>query len=212
MLSLNEIGLKYAFDFERGKNYSGGDKTSLGHNFTEYYDKLFSSIRTQNIKLLELGILCGKSLAMWNEYFENGSIYGIDINLKRYESTKSELQKLSPKPLNIKVFEQDITKDDSITLIEKLPSFDIIIDDAIHEVKWQYNNFINLFSKLNKGGLYIIEDIIDPILFVQCFGNIISCVSNPNFKLVKQLKEYSIANKIESFEIRQNMVIIKKKT
>lgn len=31
--TLDEIGLKYAYDFGKGKKYTGGDKTSLGKNF-----------------------------------------------------------------------------------------------------------------------------------------------------------------------------------
>jgi len=52
-LSLDEIGLKYTFDYGKGKNYTGGDKTSLGHGYTKRYDELFQGIRNNKIKLLD---------------------------------------------------------------------------------------------------------------------------------------------------------------
>ena len=39
--------------------------------------------------------------------------------------------------------------------------FDIIIDDASHEVSHQVLRFPIYFPKLKKGGLYIIEDVQD---------------------------------------------------
>jgi hypothetical protein len=93
--SLDEIGRKYAeYNYGRtSKDYSGGDKTSLGQCFTFEYDALFTPMRYQKVHLLELGVLQGKSLAMWSEYFVNGSVYGIDRDLKWYESEQRELKK-----------------------------------------------------------------------------------------------------------------------
>jgi hypothetical protein len=37
--------------------------------------------------------------------------------------------------------------------------FDIIIDDKIHDLEASFNLFKFSFSKLRKGGIYIIEDV-----------------------------------------------------
>lgn len=210
--SLDEIGLKYAYNFGKGKQYVGGDKTSLGQNFTETYEKLFDPMRKEKINLLELGVFYGKSLAMWTEYFSNGKIYGIDISLKRFNEEEQTLKKYGAfVNNNITVIEQDITNESFTLIIKTLPNFDIIIDDALHRSDVQYNNLKLLFNKLNKGGYYIIEDIVDPIQHIEYFKNIYACTTNCDSNTIKKLSGYDIANKIESIEIRQNLVIIKKK-
>jgi len=129
--SLDEIGLKYTYDFGKRKTYTGGDKTSMGHNFTERYDQLFQKIRFDSIKFLELGVFYGKSLVMWSDYFPNGHIYGIDISLKRYNESIDTLKRHGAfKNNNISVFEQDITSDDFKDFLNTLPDFDVIVDDA----------------------------------------------------------------------------------
>ena len=209
--SLDSIGVKYAPDFGHGKNYVGGDKTSLGNNFTDVYDKLFSELRQNKICLLELGIHHGKSLAMWSDYFSNGEIYGIDISLKPYTENISKLRRLGAfQNNNVKVLEQDITATNFVDLISSLPTFDIIIDDALHHADVQFNNFMKLFPRLNKKGYYIIEDIMDPIKFIEYFKSLYMCVTNCVNSNIKRDPMYSFATKIESIEIRHSMIIIKK--
>jgi len=212
MTTLDEIGVKYAYNFGKGKLYTGGDKTSLGNNFTKEYEILFEPIRENKLNLLELGVLCGKSIAMWSDYFPNGTIYAIDICLKTFFDSERELIKHSAfKNNNIKLFEKDITNDAFKDFVKDLPTFDIIIDDALHLAKAQYDNFIILFHKLNKGGYYVIEDIVDPDGFFSYFSDIIKCSSNVSSSYSKQNKHYSISVKIEYIQIKQNMVIIKRK-
>ena len=63
LASLDEVGLKYAYASGKGKAYTGGDKTSLGQNFTREYDTLLRPRRLERISILELGIFHGKSLS-----------------------------------------------------------------------------------------------------------------------------------------------------
>jgi hypothetical protein len=105
LASLDEIGLKYAYDFGKGKLYTGGDKTSLGQGFTREYETLFERFRFERINLLELGVFHGKSLAMWSEYFDNGSIHGIDIDLKHYHANVPQLVKLGLNKDKVKVYQ-----------------------------------------------------------------------------------------------------------
>lgn len=210
--SLDVIGLKYAYNFATGKNYTGGDKTSIGNNFTKEYALLFDPIRTKKIILLELGVLCGKSLAMWSDYFSNGLIYGIDVDIKQYYNNEKDLRRHGGLlNNNVKIIEQNILDDSFKTLIGTLPHFDIMIDDALHIAKVQFDNFMLLFPRLNGGGYYIIEDVIDPIGFITYFKDIYMCVSNPESSKIKKNLCYSISNKIELIQIKQNMIIIKRK-
>ena len=211
--SLDNIGIKYAFDFGKGKNYTGGDKTSLGHNFTKTYDNLFIPIKNNIINILELGIFHGKSLAMWSDYFPNGKIYGIDIDLKPYTENIPKLKREGAfTHNNVIVFEQNVTAPNFGELVSKLPVMDIIIDDALHHADIQFNNFKIFFPKLNKNGYYIIEDIVEPGKHIELFKNLYLCVSNTDSTDIKRNPFYSTATKIESITIQQNMIIIKKKT
>lgn len=208
-LSLDDIGLKYAYNFGKGKNYTGGDKTSLGQNFTKTYATLFEPIRDNKINLLEIGVFHGKSLAMWCDYFPNGMIYGVDINLSSYHVNEPILRKHGAfGKNNVAVIETNINQ-----ISEKLsdiPNFDIIIDDASHKASDQFTAFITLFPIVRKGGYYIVEDIVDVFGFNKLFNDVYLCVSNIDSSDVKKNVMYNKANKIESIEIRKNMVIIRK--
>lgn len=207
-MSLDSIGLKYAYNFGKGKQYVGGDKTSLGKNYTETYDELFSSMRNNKINLLELGVFHGRSLAMWSDYLPNGHIVGIDIDLEPYRENEDGLKKHGAfKNDNVSVIEQDVTKNSFGDVVKSIKNMDIIIDDALHQAEAQYNNFKLLFHKLNKGGIYVIEDVVDPIKHMELFKNIYAGTINGNNKF----GDWNISNKVESIIIKSNMVIIKKK-
>lgn len=213
--TLDQIGVRYieGFDTCKGKHYKGGDKTSIGHYFTKRYEELFSGLCETEVNFLELGVLNGRSLAMWSDYFPKGQIFGVDVCLSRFNKSKEGLEKLGAfKNGNVQVYEEDVTKLEEFSkLIESLPFFDVVIDDALHQSKAQYNNFLILFPRLNPGGIYVIEDIIKPEGFVLHFKDILAGVSSQNSKFAKNNKLYPIINKIESIEIRSNNIIIKKR-
>jgi len=48
------------------------------HNYLVCYEKYMSPIKNNVRKVLELGIGSGASLVMWNRYFKNCHVYGID--------------------------------------------------------------------------------------------------------------------------------------
>src|ERR1700744_48365 len=151
--TLDEIGLKYTYNYGKGKTYTGGDKTSLGQYFTKEYERIFYDLKEEKINLLELGIYHGKSLAMWSDYFTSGHIYGLDIDLKPFHDNEQSLKKHGAfKNNNINILEYDITKDTFKEFIDELPNFNIIIDDALHIPETQYNNFMLLFPKIISAG------------------------------------------------------------
>ena len=55
-----------------------------GHGYSVTYEELFKDLVDKPIKLLEIGVcdprFPGASLKMWEEYFLNGEIVGMDIN------------------------------------------------------------------------------------------------------------------------------------
>lgn len=147
----------------------GSDKGSPNmnghHNYTTYYDALFSSSRMSIKNVFELGLgtnnldvpsnmgVNGKPGAShygWREYFPNAQIYGADIDSRILFNSD-----------RIKTFYCDQTKPDVISnMWEQVPeTFDIIIEDGYHSFDANKCFFENSYHKLAVGGVYIIEDV-----------------------------------------------------
>jgi len=125
------------------------DKESRHRYCTSYYDQAFLNLKDKKLNILEIGIKNGASLVLWNEYFKNSIIYGID---------NSDLigNRLDMYP-RIKTIIQDAYRKE---LTYNLPLFDIIIDDGPHTLESQKTFINHYFKKLNKNGKLIIEDIL----------------------------------------------------
>jgi hypothetical protein len=48
------------------------------HGYTEVYETLFAPIRSRVRKVLEIGVYFGSSIRMWQEFFPNAKIIGLD--------------------------------------------------------------------------------------------------------------------------------------
>ena len=139
-IDLNELAIKY-----------NTDKSSKNHNYVKTYDKYFKDIKNEFKNVLEIGVLNGSSLKMWEEYFPNATIYGIDMNpnCKQYETERCK----------IIVSKQDDEELIKTHIKDKKLVFDTIIDDGSHISNHQISSFNLLFDNLKNGGLYIIEDV-----------------------------------------------------
>jgi spermidine synthase len=142
MGTLNEIGLKY-----------NADKSSRFHNYLDFYQKQLPD-REFSGRLLEIGVMDGLSMKMWREYYPNAEIVGIDIK----EDMPSYMHNSDWQvPETVKLITADGTKKGDM---QPLGKFDIIIDDGSHYWAEQQKSFELLYySQLNKGGIYIIEDL-----------------------------------------------------
>jgi len=125
------------------------DKESRHNYCSSYYDQIFYNLKDKKLTILEIGIKNGSSLVLWNEYFKNSIVYGID---------NSDLicNRLDSYP-RIKTIIQDAYRKE---LTYNLPLFDIIIDDGPHTLESQIKFINNYFKKLHKGGRLIIENIL----------------------------------------------------
>ena len=120
--------------------------------YIENYEKHFGRLRDAPVKLFELGVYHGGSLQMWQEFFDNGTIVGLDRNPNPFDSLPERVH-----------FYQG-SQDDKV-LLDRIANdraaegFDIIIDDAAHVGTLARSSFRTLFDKhLKSGGLYVIED------------------------------------------------------
>jgi hypothetical protein len=149
METLNEIYDKYREDrFSFQTDTGGGDKDTV-HSYIPHYERLLEPYR-KNSTFLEIGIWKGQSIKMWDEYFVDSKVVGVEV----FEERTGGLHE-DP---NYNVIVADATKLDFLNQIEDL-SFDVIIDDGSHYLQEQIISFNLLKGKMNKGGIYIIEDI-----------------------------------------------------
>ena len=120
--------------------------------YAEIYEKHFDRFRSQDIRLLELGVHRGDSLRMWRDYFEKGIIVGLDLG-------KSEVNDPSGRIRLYQGKQQDVDLLDRVALENAPSGFDVIIDDCSHMAQLSYLSFWHLFTHhLKVGGVYVIED------------------------------------------------------
>jgi len=132
---------------ELAKKY-GTDKC-VPHNYTPIYYQYLAG-RIENIRrVMEIGIAHGaKSLRMWEEFFPNAQIIGVDID-KRMQLNKGR----------VRSFVCDQTRDELRRLAEKEGNFDVIVEDGSHNHNHQIAAMKSLLPFLEPGGIYFCEDI-----------------------------------------------------
>ena len=119
-------------------------------NYGDIYDKHFAPFREHNINILEIGVLRGGSMRMWEKYFPKANIFGIDINEEclQYQSDRT------------KIFIGDQSDVSFLRNVKaKIPKIDILIDDGSHRAKDQKITFDEMYYHVRKPGVYLIEDI-----------------------------------------------------
>jgi SAM-dependent methyltransferase len=127
------------------------DKASLAH-YLRNYEKYFAPFLEKEIKLLELGVFKGGSLLMWRDFFEKGTIVGLDIKPCALEDATGRIRLYQGS-------QDDIALLDRIALENAPEGFDIIIDDCSHMGELTRISFWHLFRHhLRPGGIYAIED------------------------------------------------------
>jgi SAM-dependent methyltransferase len=105
----------------------------------------------RGVRLLEIGVQNGGSLQLWADYLPQGSsIVGVDVDPKCAELHFGK---------NIKVIVGDATDHASLDSHLGSQRFDIIIDDGSHHSKDIIATFLACFSRLDPGGIYVVEDL-----------------------------------------------------
>ena len=192
-MTLTEIGTKF-----------NTDKATY-HRYTDFYDRLLSHLRDDSINFLEIGILNGASLMMWNEYFSAAKIYGADINLCTH---------LDSSKVTTIVANQENEED-----LLKLPdNLHVILDDGGHTMLQQQLTLKVMFKKLLPGGIYILEDLHTSLpgfynsYESNAYNNTIKLLTDLQNKQLSKDSQYHITSddfyelldQIESIEIIEN--------
>ena len=127
--------------------------------YRDFYDRHLKDLAGDAVSVLELGILGGESLIMWDCFFYNpeATVTGLDMN--------------PPVDLIGKFGEHDFSRikqyqgfqDDPALLnqiAEERGPFDIIVDDASHQAGPTKASFEYLFPHL-KSGVGLVKDLVD---------------------------------------------------
>ena len=119
-------------------------------HYPEIYDKHFNKYRELPINFLEIGILNGGSLQIWEKYFPKAKIFAIDIDekCKQYETDRT------------KIFIGDQADKTFLRNVKaNVPQIDILLDDGGHRAEQQINTFEEMYHHVRTPGVYLIEDI-----------------------------------------------------
>lgn len=142
----------------------GSDKGMRKHRYTQLYNMLLHPFRDRPVKVLEMGLQIGgpehgksadrqttdaPSIRMWLDFLPKAEIVGLDVS--DFSSFTTD---------RFRFIRCDMDKRENIAAaMADEDGFDVIFDDASHASHHQQFGFLEMFSKLKSGGLYIIEDL-----------------------------------------------------
>lgn len=124
------------------------------------YSNYISILKFHNLKLLEIGIESGYGLLAWSRYFNNATIYGMEIQTK-FENYYDDIRKYFPeesKRINF-YYPVDSRNPKDWEKLFEISSLDIIIDDGSHSTSSQLRTLIIGLKFVKSKGFYFIEDI-----------------------------------------------------
>jgi hypothetical protein len=116
------------------------DKSS--HGYMDFYEK---HLPKEPKKILEIGVLHGNSIRMWQKYFPNCEVHGFDLFIENDV----------PSIPGVKWWKGNQTDQYVLEQLRR-ENFDCIIEDASHDCR---KHWITLFGLIDSCGQYYIEDL-----------------------------------------------------
>jgi hypothetical protein len=130
----------------------GCDKGTRRHRYDVFYEPVFSPLRYGPVRILEIGVLSGASLAAWVDYFPKAEVIGVDT-----------FQRIPPDQVSILMHPRvSWFKCDSTQVVPDIEPVNFIIDDGSHKAVEQVATFHKYQPLLKEGGRYFIEDVFVP--------------------------------------------------
>lgn len=176
------------------------------HDYARHYDKLFTPLRDEPVRMLEIGAAGGEGIKMWMDYFADpdARIYGVDViqNTNPWNT---------PGTTGRYTFCQGDQSSDvfwKCFIATYGTDWDIIIDDGGHFNDGIITSFIALWPHVKPGGFYAIEDLgvaygAGSIFVKPGFPNHIDWVKS-------LLDEINIGNQIDSMYCSKELVVLRK--
>ena len=124
--------------------------TKRDHNYLPFYWMHLRDVRSQVRNVLELGVQSDRSIRMWEEFFPNATVWGVDIDpaVRRFEGERRR----------IRIGHQADRRFLRRLVDEMEGGLDLVIDDASHRMRHQLLTFDALFPALTSHGIYVVED------------------------------------------------------
>lgn len=186
-----------------GRTY-GTDKVT--HGYLPIYETFLDEVRPFAKKVLEIGIAGGASLRMWQDYFPQAVVVGVDHN-KDYCKVVGE---------RIRCVCGDATKPETWDRVRNSfqDGFDLLVDDGFHTTADIITAFGFAFPLVRSGGLYVIEDVgtsYDPLY--QRDNHHVGGVKNAVefFKTFVDDINTNADSPYESIHFHKSLVIIRKR-
>jgi len=136
-------------------NHSRTDKNTL-HSYLDLYQKLLFSKKDTAKNVLEIGIFNGGSIKLWDDFFINATVYGLDImNINNvWDGIKNNNKIILHTSIN--AYDSNFFKSQ---FLDKNIKFDFMLDDGPHTLDSMID-FIKLYSQImTSDGILIIEDV-----------------------------------------------------
>jgi hypothetical protein len=129
-----------------------------GHKWTHYfpiYEAIFGPLRSEPLRILEIGIWRGASLKLWKRYFEHPktTLVGVDIlpECKQFDAPATGVHVRIGNQADPAFLQR---------VVKEFGPFDLIIDDGSHHSSHIIASFNALFSEgLKDSGIYFVEDL-----------------------------------------------------
>jgi hypothetical protein len=133
------------------------DKNTV-HSYLELYEKLLRPIKYKSLNVLEVGIFEGGSIKMWNDFFPNASVHGVDIiHINNVWEPIRNNEKIILHT-STDAYDSNFVKK---SFLDSNIRFDFILDDGSHQLE-DMKKFIKLYSEImTEDGILIIEDVQD---------------------------------------------------
>ena len=117
-------------DLETLGYHFGTDKSHDDHKYTDLYGMLFAPLRRTARNITEIGIATGQSMWLWNDYFSEAHVWGIDVNPHQLEHQIPAFKGSAPR---VHLLLGDVTQPSVVESFGFSPeSMDVIIDDGPH--------------------------------------------------------------------------------
>lgn len=139
----------------------GTDKNTVHPYIDQFYERACEPYRDRSIRLLEIGVFSGASIHLWHEYFQQGTIVGMDSEdrVLPEHRTLPRAQYLFRDAYHPQVFAPETR-------------FDIIIDDGPHTFESQIWALEFYLPYLAPGGMMVIEDVLN-LYYAQVYRKLV---------------------------------------
>ncbi len=126
-------------------------------NYCVHYERCFSPLRMDPIKLIEIGAAGGESIRMWLEFFPIAHVWGIDIVMDTNPYNRPNA-KTHPRYSFIHADQSDPVMWACLAS-DTGANWDIVVDDGSHFSKDIINSFEAGWQFIRSGGFWAVEDL-----------------------------------------------------